>query len=472
MKVIPIHKGGSTQDVNNFRPIALLSIFDKILEKLMHVRLYKFLEDNNILYENQFGFRKKNSTVHALIQITEKIRESIDQGKFGCGIFIELREAFDTVNHEILLRKLEHYGVRGTILKWFESYLSGRKQYVFFNGESSELKPTTCGVPQGSVLGPLLFLIYINDLPNISKKLKFFLFADDTNIYYEADNLKTLERVVNNELQWLNHWLNVNRLSLNISKTNFVIFHPFNKPIKELITIKINKKAISEEKYVKYLGVLIDSSLSWKPHIDNLTKKVSRAIGIMYKIRYYVNRKLLMNLYYSLIYPHLLYAIQVWGSSFKININKLTVLQKKVVRLITFQDKFYDYRGPRAHTAPLFKELNILKFEDVFVLRTVQFIHDCLNGNAPTLFNSWFKLTKDVHKHTTRSITQTDDSNSESIVNNNIFIPFVSTTYYGLNSIKVSGVKLWNKTPYKSIRIIVSHSLYETKMKKFLLSTY
>ena len=182
VKVIPIHKNGSTQDMNNYRPISLLSIFDKIMEKIMHERLYKFLELNNILYSKQFGFRKNNSTIDALIKITDKIRESVDKGKYGCGIFIDLRKAFDTVNHNILLLKMEHYGVRGPSLQWFRSYLSERKQYVYINGECSELKQISCGVPQGSVLGPLLFLIYINDLPNISKKLELYLFADDTNI--------------------------------------------------------------------------------------------------------------------------------------------------------------------------------------------------------------------------------------------------------------------------------------------------
>ena len=158
-----------------------------------------------------------------MIEITEQIKESIDSGKFGCGIFIDLKKAFDTVNHEILLKKLEHYGVRGTMLKWFESYLKGRKQYVFYNGETSDVKEITCGVPQGSVLGPLLFLIYINDLPNISEKLQFFLFADDTNIYDESKDLKELEKTVNGELKKLTLWLNVNRLALNVKKTNFVI---------------------------------------------------------------------------------------------------------------------------------------------------------------------------------------------------------------------------------------------------------
>ena len=145
VKVIPIHKGGSTQDINNYRPISLLSIFDKIIEKLAHKRLYNFLIEHNISYENQFGFRKNNSTVFALAQITEMIKVSIDSGKFGCGIFVDLRKAFDTVNHKILLTKLEHYGIRNSMLKWFYSYLTDRKQFVSFNGKSSELLKITVG---------------------------------------------------------------------------------------------------------------------------------------------------------------------------------------------------------------------------------------------------------------------------------------------------------------------------------------
>ena len=246
-KTIPIHKGGSTILLNNYRPISLLSIFDKIIEKLMHKRLYNFLNEHSILFSNQFGFRKNNSTSTALIQITEKIKESIDKSKYGCGIFIDLRKAFDTVNHSILLSKMEHYGARDTALEWFKSYLSNRKQYVYSNGESSQLKDITCGVPQGSVLGPLLFLIYINDLPNISKLLQFLLFADDTNIYYEAESSEQLEQVINKELKKLHTWLMVNRLSLNMDKTNFIMFHPYNKPINHTITLKFRKNTIMEK---------------------------------------------------------------------------------------------------------------------------------------------------------------------------------------------------------------------------------
>ena len=272
-KTIPIHMGGSTILLNNYRPISLLSIFDKIIEKLMHKRLYNFLNEHSILFSNQFGFRKNNSTSTALIQITEKIKESIDKSKYGCGIFIDLRKAFDTVNHSILLSKMEHYGVRDTALEWFKSYLSNRKQYVYSNGESSQLKDITCGVPQGSVLGPLLFLIYINDLPNISKLLQFFLFADDTNIYYEAESSEQLEQVINKELQKLRTWLMVNRLSLNMDKTNFIMFHPYNKPINHTITLKFRKNAIMEKKCIKYLGIMIDSTLTWHTHIGNISKK-------------------------------------------------------------------------------------------------------------------------------------------------------------------------------------------------------
>ena len=261
VKVIPIHKGGSTQDVNNYRPISLLSIFDKIIEKLMHNRLYTFLEHLNILFHNQFGFRINNSTVHTLVQITEMIKVSID-GKFGCGIFIDLRKAFDTVNHEILLTKLEHYGIRGNMLHWFKSYLSNRKQYVSINGKSSLALDISCGVPQGSLLGPLLFLLYINDLPNTSNVLNFYLFADNTNIYYESNSLQELEKTFNKELNKLYLWLNINRLSLNIDKTNYLIFHPYNKPMKKRITIKINKKAINEKVYILNISVLFDSTLA------------------------------------------------------------------------------------------------------------------------------------------------------------------------------------------------------------------
>ena len=174
-----------------------------MFEKIVHKQLFEFLELNSVIYESQFGFQKNRSTLHSLIEIIENIRECIEKSNYGCGIFIDLKKAFDTVNHDILINKLEHYGVRDISLKWFFSYLTGRTQYTSLNNTSSDVKSITCGVPQGSVLGPLLFLIYINDLPNISKKLKFYLFADDTNIFYESNDLVNLQKILNKELKKL-----------------------------------------------------------------------------------------------------------------------------------------------------------------------------------------------------------------------------------------------------------------------------
>ena len=264
----------------------------------MHKRLYNFFDIFQMLYPLQFGFREKRSTIHALLSLTESIKLSIDNGKFGSGIFLDLQKAFDTVNHKILLGKLEHYGVRGNVLKWFNSYLTERHLYVVVNGHVSDSLRITCGVPQGSVLGPLLFLIYMNDLPYVSKVLQFYLFADDTNIYYDANDLITLQKVINRELRKVRKWLEANRLALNICKTNYVIFHSPSKKTNEFIKIKLGRKAISQVNCIKYLGISIDSALSWKPHVTELSKKLARNCGIFFKIRHYVNPDTLKLLYY------------------------------------------------------------------------------------------------------------------------------------------------------------------------------
>ena len=192
-RITPVFKKGSRSDIDNYRPISVLSNFSKLFEKAMYHRLYNYLEEFKILYPLQFGFREKCSTTHALISITESIRQSIENNEFGCGIFIDLKKAFDTVNHTIPLTKLNHYGIRGFVLDWFKSYLSHREQFVNVNGHNSLSLPVTCGVPQGSILGPLLFLLYVNDLPNTSSLLTFHVFADDTNIYFSSKNLSHLE---------------------------------------------------------------------------------------------------------------------------------------------------------------------------------------------------------------------------------------------------------------------------------------
>ena len=268
--MISLFKKGKPEIPSNYRPISLLPIFSKIFEKLLYRRLYRFLEIHKVLYSLQFGFQENHSIDHAVVSLTEAVRNTLDNKRLGCGIFIDLQKAFDTVNHRILLSKLEHYGVRGCALEWFRSYLSDRKQYVSVNGSNSDVLSITCGVPQGSVLGPLLFLIYINDLPNASKKLTFYLFADDTNIYYECDDLPNLTKVVNKELRSVKRWLDANKLSLNIDKTNYIIFHSSSVKVPSDSDIKIGKKHIKRVKFVKFLGLLLDEHLSWRYHLSEL----------------------------------------------------------------------------------------------------------------------------------------------------------------------------------------------------------
>ena len=363
---------------------------------------------------------------------------------------------------------MEHYGFRGVLLDWFRSYLTNRKQYVFYNGVSSDLKSITCGVPQGSVLGPLLFLLYINDLPNISRILNFFLFADDTNIYYESDNLPDLEKVLNKELTKLHLWLIVNRLSLNVGKTNFLIFHPYNKPLRQHVTLKINNKAIIEKDCIKYLGVIVDSHLNWKHHILNVSKKISRCIGILYKLQHFLNKSILKNIYYSLFYSHLVYAIQIWGSACSTEINKIAILQKRAIRIITHNNTLPLVPGPLHQTNNLFYQLKILKIEDIFKLQVSKFIFDCLNFNTPVIFHNWFTLRCTIHNHSTRSTI----IDIENLVNSNdLFILYGRTTHYGLKLLKVYGPKLWNLIP-NNIRCKPSVYSFANHLKRYMIAKY
>ena len=223
-KVLPLYKTDDPTSFSNYRPVSLLSQFSKILEKLFNNRLMKFIDKNNVLFEGQYGFRQNHSTELAVIEMTEKITKSLDEKHYSVGIFVDLKKAFDTINHNILIEKLSYYGIRGLALNWISSYLNNRSQYVCYNNVNSDLKNITCGIPQGSILGPSLFILYINDLCNVSDILKFILFADDTNIFCHGNDLKALENIINSELSHVNTWFSANQLSLNIKKTKYIIF--------------------------------------------------------------------------------------------------------------------------------------------------------------------------------------------------------------------------------------------------------
>ena len=231
--------------------------------------------------------------------------KALDDGNFACGIFVDLQKVFDTMDHSILLSKLCHYGIRGLTDKWFESYLANRKQFVSINGFASSTSSIACGVPQGSVLGPLLFLLYINDLHVAIKHCKVRHFADDTNLLIINKSLKRLNRLLNVDLKNFTNWFNANRISLNVSKTELIIFKRKRKPQDFNIKIKLSRKRLYPTDSVKYLGVKIDSKLNWTSHVNATATKLNRANAMLYKVSDFVNANILKSIYYALFESHI-----------------------------------------------------------------------------------------------------------------------------------------------------------------------
>ena len=393
-KVIPIFKTGYTQLVTNYRPISILPCFSKLLERLVANRLNKYISKYNILSKSQYGFRANYSTQLALIDLVDKISSSLDKCNHTVGIFVDLSKAFDTIDHEILLSKLNRYGIRGTALEWFKHFLTDRKQFVFRDGIKSSVKSIICGVPQGSILGPILFLIYINDICNSSCVLSFLLFADDTNILFSHRSLREAEIVVNNELRLVSSWLICNRLSINLKKTSYMIFT--NKPTHANVKIVFNGTPIDKVNYTRFLGVIIDNNLTWKYHCQKVQMSVARTLGILRKLKCILPSTILLNIYNTLILPHLQYGILAWGNSFQSNLNDKFVLQKRALRIINLSNY-------RAHAAPLFVKYNTLTVFDIYKYHLGVLMFKVTNKLLPSSIRNLFTRNNDIHKYNTRN---------------------------------------------------------------------
>ena len=294
------------------------------------------------------------------------------KGNSSYCIFLDFAKAFDTVNHEILLGKLDYYGVSGVAHSLLSSYLSNRTQQTEINGTLSESGIIRHGVPQGSVLGPLLFLLYINDIKESSKILEFFLFADDTTVYYSDKTNPGTENLLNLELSKVSVWLAANKLSLNVKKSNFLHFHHGKIP-KPTINLMLNGSKIEEKEVTKYLGVFIDNRLTWKAHIEHVKAKLSRGNGMISKIRYYVNDQCLLNLFYSFIQSHLNYNLINWSSTYDSHLKSINLKVKAAIRLISFQNKY-------EHANPLFLKHKILPFHDTIKYKKGNFLWQICNG--------------------------------------------------------------------------------------------
>uniref|UniRef100_A0A3Q3KL62 Reverse transcriptase domain-containing protein n=1 Tax=Monopterus albus TaxID=43700 RepID=A0A3Q3KL62_MONAL len=373
-KVIPLYKSGDKHNLTNYRPISLLSQFSKILEKLFNNRLDTFIDKHNILSDCQYGFRSKRSTSLAITDLMEDITSAMDEKKYTMGIFIDLKKAFDTVNHELLMDKLDKYGIRGMVGKWIRSYLTQRRQFVRLGEyQSSELN-IVCGVPQGSVLGPKLFILYINDICKVSETVKMVLFADDTTIWASDENLQQLSVRVSEEFGKIKKWCDNNLLSLNLEKTKYMVFGN-RRPHNEL-QLRIGGANIERVYEIKFLGVMVDDRLSWKSHIRHVRNKMAKNISILARVRHMLDVKALRILYCSLILPYLEYGVENWGNTYRSSLQPLYILQKRAIRVV-------HKMGYRDHTNVVFIRSKLLKFFDLVEYKTAVFMYKARNNLLP-----------------------------------------------------------------------------------------
>ena len=382
-RVVPIHKGGSKTDVANYRPISLLGSFSKIYEKLMHGRLLDFFDKNDLFFEMQYGFRPGRSCEHALLNAQNTILGSLNKKEVALLLLIDFSKAFDMVDHAILLKKLYHYGIRGIVHKWFKSYLENRKQFVSVGGSDSGESDLTYGVPQGSILGPILFIIYINDLPEISKMAKFILYADDANIIVSGVTIEEVYQKIQDLAGCLLKWVNCNGLALNLKKTKYMIFTRKRTYAEQ--SIRINNVLIERKSTEKFLGVIIDENMSWAHHISTIKSKMARYLGVMYKIRKYIPSKTRMQIFHSFVQSHLNYCSLVWGFAAKSHIDSLFRKQKSGIRAVMEGFVNFKYRDGiiPSHTKLTFKEMNVLTVQNVIVKNALIFMHKI--RNVPTL---------------------------------------------------------------------------------------
>jgi hypothetical protein len=397
-RVIPIFKAGNRLDVDNYRPISLLSSISKILEKIVSEKLLYHLTNNDLLYTHQYGFIPKRSAEHNLLQIINYVSEALNGGNFCVGVFLDLKKAFDVCSHSILLKKFKKMGINGVAHKWFENYLQGRTQKVDINGNLSSEQDLDISVIQGSTLGPILFLCYINDFFSATS-LFSVLFADDTTCLSMGKKLNDLLIYVSSELQKIAVWFRANKMAVNTSKTKFIVFRTqgkkieanecvlyFNnnepgKPVNPALIYPIDRICNDgPEKCFKLLGILFDEYLSFDAHISHLCNKISKSLFCLNRIKNFVDKTSMIKLYYAMVHSHLSYCINVYGCAYTTSLQRLRVKQKESIRIVNLA-------GYRDHTHVLFKENQILPLDDMIKFAKLKFMHCYANLNLPLSFH-------------------------------------------------------------------------------------
>lgn len=445
-KVTPIHKSGSKSDPNNFRPISVLPICSKIFEKVIYKRLDTYLTSIEYLCPNQYGFRPKSNTMTATIDLTTDIKRHIDQREIALGIFIDLKKAFDTVSHDILLWKLGNIGLTGVALDMFKSYLTNRHQLTRIGISESSKHAINCGIPQGSILGPLLFLIYVNDITDLKLYGNITLYADDTSLFYYGLSISDIIKQAQTDLDTLSKWFINNLLTINTNKTNYIIFTNKNKSIGNYNPLTINGEQINITDKEKYLGLILDKGLTWHPHIENVKLKITPLAGALRRIANNLPLKIKYTLYNTLVKPHLDYLVTVWGTAASRKIQELQATQNRIVKAL-FQ---YNYWTP---TATLYKDTNIMNVRQLYKYHTCLLIRKIMRRETHTKIT--FVCNHQVRNYNLRraSYISTRSINPR--------------TAHGKKTIIFEGVNLFNKIP-KDIRSMQSTILFKKCLRGYI----
>ena len=446
-RVTPVFKKGERSDVKNYRPISTQIFLSKIYERIMQKRLVAYCDEFSLIYHKQFGFQKNKSTSDAILLFTEQCYQSLENRNNLISIYLDFSKAFDTVNHEILTSKLRKYGFRGSINKWFASYLCDRFQYVDINGCRSTPQKMEYGVPQGSILGPLLFLLYINDM-NKATNLELILFADDSTAIASGPNLQETISNIDEQLINLHNWLRANRLSLNVSKSIFSLFT--NHRNIETPHIRIGSSELSYSSCTKYLGMQIDDKLNFSQHIKAVCKLVRNRTGLLKRLSSSIPKNVLRNLYSAIIYPHISRDIETWGNSSSTDLRRLRSLMDKCIKIISGTNTINDNS---------YKSLNLLKFDDVYSYFCLVRFYKYYRLEYSEYFEERANSLEIQHTYSTRSSTN-------QILNQpNVRLNRTSHSFFK------NAILKWNSLP-SNLRNITKLDTFKINLKKNLINQY